>query len=373
MKLTISREILLELLSSVIGAVEKRHTSQILENILIKLEEKSLTVLATDLEIELSAQTEVQADIEGNVTVPARKFFDICKALPKDSLLNLSLDKNKRLVIRGARSRFVLATLPAEEFPLLDNIPFDQEIQIHEKNLRQALDATAFTMANQDVRYYLNGMLFDITADSLATVATDGHRLALHKVEEISSSFDENSEASHQIILPRKGVLELSRVLKTANDTEIKLQISSNHIRVQTASVRFTSKLIDGRYPDYKGAIPITFSTELNLDRLQFKSSLQRASILSNEKFKGVKVSLSNNLMVIESNNPEQETAKEEIDISYSGESFDIGFNVTYLLDAINHLKGETAVLCLNTTESSVLLFDPENEATRYIVMPIKL
>jgi DNA polymerase-3 subunit beta len=161
--------------------------------------------------------------------------------------------------------------------------------------------------------------------------------------------------------------------LKTANDTEIKLQISSNHIRVQTASVRFTSKLIDGRYPDYKGAIPITFSTELNLDRLQFKSSLQRVSILSNEKFKGVKVSLSNNLMVIESNNPEQETAKEEIDISYSGEAFDIGFNVTYLLDAINHLKGETAVLCLNTTESSVLLFDPENEATRYIVMPIKL
>jgi DNA polymerase-3 subunit beta len=251
------------------------------------LEEKSLTVLATDLEIELSAQTEVQADIEGNVTVPARKFFDICKALPKDSLLNLNLDKNKRLVIRGARSRFVLATLPAEEFPLLDNIPFDQEIQIHEQNLRHALEATAFTMANQDVRYYLNGMLFDITADSLATVATDGHRLALHKVEEISSSFDANSEASHQIILPRKGVLELSRVLKTANDTEIKLQISSNHIRVQTASVRFTSKLIDGRYPDYKGAIPITFSTELNLDRLQFKSSLQRVSILSNEKFRG--------------------------------------------------------------------------------------
>jgi len=369
MKLTISRETLLALLSSVIGAVEKRSTSQILENLLMQVENNTLSLLGTDLEIELSAQTELQAERDGSVTVPARKFLDICKALPNDTLLSLSLNKNQRLIIEGMRSRFELATLPANEFPLLDNIPFDQQVQVNDQALQNALDATAFTMANQDVRYYLNGMLFDIEENSLATVATDGHRLALHKLAEVQCS----TEASQQIILPRKGVQELSRLLKSTANQDITLQISNNHIRVQTETVRFTSKLIDGRYPDYKGAIPVNFSTELNLDRIQFRNTLQRVSILSNEKFKGVKVSLKTDLMVIESNNPEQEMATEEIDINYSGADFDIGFNVTYLLDAVNHLKGETAILALNSTESSVLLFDPEDESTRYIVMPIKL
>jgi DNA polymerase-3 subunit beta len=370
MKLTISREILLELLSSVIGAVEKRNTSPILENILMQVENNRLTVVGTDLEIELSAHADLQVEQAGSVTVPARKFLDICKALPADMQLNLTLTDKQRLIIQGVRSRFELATLPAAEYPLLDQIPIDQEIQVGEHILREALDATAFTMANQDVRYYLNGMLFDIEDDSLATVATDGHRLALHKITEI----ERNSDTNQQIILPRKGVLELSRLLKTIQKEQIiALQISSNHIRVQTDSVRFTSKLIDGRYPDYKGAIPVNFSTEISLDRLQFRNTLQRVSILSNEKFRGVKVSLQRNLMVIESHNPEQEVATEEIDIHYEGTEFDIGFNVTYLLDALNHLKSATAILALNSSESSVLLFDPEDESTRYIVMPIKL
>jgi DNA polymerase-3 subunit beta len=369
MKLTIPRETLLDLLNSVIGAVEKRSTSQILENILMQVSNDTLSVLGTDLEIELSAQTELSAEIDGSVTVPARKFLDICRALPSDTLLSLSLNDNQRLIIKGARSRFELATLPANEYPLLDQIPFDQQIQVSDHALQNALDATAFTMANQDVRYYLNGMLFDIEDNQLATVATDGHRLALHKVADVECNMDSNQ----QIILPRKGVQELSRLLKSSNDQAITLQISHNHIRVQTETVRFTSKLIDGRYPDYKGAVPVTFSTELHLDRLQFKNTLQRVSILSNEKFKGVRVSLKSDLMVIESHNPEQEVATEEIDINYSGTDFDIGFNVTYLLDAISHLKGETAILALNSTESSVLLFDPEDESTRYIVMPIKL
>ena len=352
MNLTISRETLLDLLNNVIGAVEKRSTSPILENFLMQLENNTLSILGTDLEIELSAQTGLSTDAQPNssITVPARKFLDICKALPNNSALTLSLSTNQRLIIEGMRSRFELATLPADEFPLLDKIPFDQQIQVNDKALKNALESTAFTMANQDVRYYLNGMLFDIENNNLATVATDGHRLALHKIADIECNMDTNQ----QIILPRKGVQELLRLLKSSNDQAITLHISHNHIRVQTDTVRFTSKLIDGRYPDYKGAIPVTFSTELALDRLQFRNTLQRVSILSNEKFKGVKVSLKTDLMIIESHNPEQEVAIEEMDINYSGADIDIGFNVTYLLDAIIHLKGDTITLALNGTESSV-------------------
>lgn len=369
MKITISRETLFELISNVIGAVEKRNTSQILENILIRAEGEKLTLFGTDLEIELSSHTTLQIEKEGSITVPARKFLDICKSLPTDTLLTLTVTEKQRMIIQGVRSRFELSTLPADEFPLLDKIPMDSEVQIIEKELKTALDSTAFAMANQDVRYYLNGMLFDMSSNSLATVSTDGHRLALHKIAELEMDADNDQ----QIIVPRKGVLELSRLLDNTRDLPIGLQISSNHIRVQTDTVRFTSKLIDGRYPDYKGAVPVNFTTELPLDRLQFRDSLQRVSILSNEKFRGVKLTLKKNLMIIESNNPEQETATEEIDINYDNDDFDIGFNVTYLLDAINHLKGDTVVLSLNTPESSVLTFDPEDEATRYIVMPIKL
>ena len=369
MKITISRETLFELISNVIGAVEKRNTSQILENILVRAEGGKLTLFGTDLEIELSSHATLQAEKEGSITVPARKFLDICKALPSDTLLTMEVNDKQRLIIQGVRSHFELSTLSAEEFPLLDQIPMDREVQIIEKDLKASLDSTAFAMANQDVRYYLNGMLFDISNDALATVSTDGHRLALHKL----TGLDIGEGDDQQIILPRKGVLELSRLLDGTRDLPIGLQLSANHIRVQTDTVRFTSKLIDGRYPDYKGAVPVNFVTELPLDRLQLRDSLQRVSILSNEKFRGIKLSLKKNLMIIESNNPEQETATEEIDISYDGDDFDIGFNVTYLLDAINHLKGETVMMCLNTPESSVLVLDPEDEATRYIVMPIKL
>lgn len=369
MKITISRETLFDLISNVIGAVEKRNTSQILENILIRAEDGVLTLFGTDLEIELSAHTPLQAEVDGSITVPARKFLDICKALPADTLLSMEVNDKQRLIIQGIRSRFELSTLPADEFPLLDQIPMDRELQISEKELKNALDSTAFAMANQDVRYYLNGMLFDISTESLVTVSTDGHRLALHKTAGIETETDD----SQQIILPRKGVLELSRLLDGSKELPITLQISSNHIRAQTDTVRFTSKLIDGRYPDYKGAIPVTFATELTLDRMQFRDTLQRVAILSNEKFKGVKLTLNKDLMIIESNNPEQETATEEIDINYDGGDFEIGFNVTYLLEAINHLKGDTTILALNTPESSVISYDPEDDLTRYIIMPIKL
>ena len=371
MKITISRETLFELISNVIGAVEKRNTSQVLENILLQAKDGKLTLVGTDLEIELLTHTKLDAEVDGSITVPARKFLDICKALPSDTLLSLEVSNNQRLIIQGVRSRFELATLPAEEFPLLDQIDIDEEIQIAEKDLKYALDATAFSMANQDVRYYLNGMLFDLTEDGLATVSTDGHRLAYHKNPNISVNAENGNR--QQIILPRKGVLELSRLLDRTRDLPITLQISRNHIRVQTDNVCFTSKLIDGRYPDYKGAMPVNFATELTLDRQQLRDTLQRVSILSNEKFKGIKLTFNRNLMVIESNNPEQETAVEEFDINYNGDDFEIGFNVTYLLEAINHLKGDTMMLCLNTPESSVLAYDPDDGSTRYIVMPIKL
>jgi DNA polymerase-3 subunit beta len=368
MKITLSRDTLFELLSDVAGAVEKKHTTPILENVLVRATESELVLVATDLEIEMSAEAPMKAEEPGEITVPARKFLDICKAMPADSVINLSVNENQRLIMQGLRSRFELSTLPASDFPLLDDLQFDNHLALTEEALKSLFEKTSFAMANQDVRYYLNGLLLDIGDASLATVATDGHRLAISKQQNLET----NTVGSQQIIVPRKGILELSRLL-SGNDGKIDLQISQNHIRVQTKNVQFTSKLIDGRYPDYAAAIPASAKHSLQLDRLQFRDTLQRVSILSNEKFKGVRLTLSEGVMTIESNNPERESAEEEIDINYADESFEIGFNVTYLLEAVNHIKGGTVSFDLTSPESSALLYDPEDETTRYVVMPIRL
>lgn len=368
MKITLSRETLLELLSDVIGAVEKKHTSPILENILINATESELVIVATDLEIEMSAETPMKAEVSGSVTVPGKKLFDICKAMPSDSVISMQLNDNGRMILQGVRNRFELSTLPARDFPSLDQLEFDQVLTLNEKNLKDMFDKTAFAMANQDVRYYLNGLLLDMGADHVATVATDGHRLAISK----SQAAEKGEVSAQQIIIPRKAILELSRLLES-KDREIALQISQKHIRLQTDNVQFTSKLIDGRYPDYQAAIPVLLDHQLQLDRHQFRETLQRVAILSNEKFKGVRLTLSNGVMKVESNNPERETAEEEIDVNFQGTEIEIGFNVTYLLDAINHINGDTVSFDLSSPESSTLLHDPEDEGTQYVVMPIRL
>ncbi len=368
MKFTISREILIEQLTHVVGAVEKKHTSKILENILIQVAEKELTLVGTDLEIEMSANIDIQAESVGQTTAPARKLYDICKALPSDCFILFETDDKQHLHIHGLRSRFKLATLSADDFPVLDDIPIKQEVSIPEKSLKELLDNVSFSMANQDVRYYLNGLLLEFSDNKIHGVATDGHRLA---VSEFSTQ--NNSTDDLKIIVPRKGILELSRLLDLTSEIPVTLQISDNHIRVNKDGIQFTSKLIDGKYPDYQAAIPSSSTHQIELDREQFRNTLSRVAILSNEKFRGIRIGLKNGQMTLHSNNPENESAEEEIDVNYSGDFFEIGFNVSYLLEAVNHIDSETIILELSSPDTSALLHAVDDENTRYVVMPIRL
>ncbi len=367
MKLTISKETLVEQLNYVVGAIEKKHTSKILENIFIRATENKLQLVGTDLEIEMSAEIDTNADILGQITTSAQKFFNICKALPKDSIILLETDDKQRLQIKGLRSRFELATLPADEYPLLDDIPIKQEITVPEKTLKNILDKVSFSMANQDVRYYLNGMLLVFSKNAIIAVTTDGHRLAITK------NTDSVIELEQKIIVPRKGILELTRLLDSSSELPITLQLSENHIRVNKDQIRFTSKLIDGKYPDYQAAIPTNCEYSIELDREQFSDTLARVSILSNETFKGIKIKIYDGTMYIQSNNPDNESAEEEIDVDYSGDVFEIGFNVTYLLEAINHLEGDTIIFELFTADTSAVLYSSADIDTQYIVMPVRL
>jgi len=369
MKFTVARDTLVELLANVVGAVEKKHTSKILENVLLSVFNGQLRLVGTDLEIELSASINIQVDREGAVTAPARKLLDITKALPSDSFISVELDNNARLLVKGGRSRFELATLPAEDFPELDEIPLDTELNITESQFKRLLDKTSFCMANQDVRYYLNGLLLDLVPGSVNSVSTDGHRLALCELKDEGVKVAERTS----IIVPRKGALELSRILESSSDVSVQIQMSSNHIRVEKDNVRFTSKLIDGKYPDYQAAVPSITNLSIQLDRVVFRDTLARVAILSNEKFRGIRLRLSNGVMTLMSNNPEQESAEEEIDINYSGEVFEIGFNVSYVLEAVNRLEGEMIDFNFTSASASALLSSSEDEGVRYVVMPVRL
>ncbi len=370
MKFTVARDTLVELLANVVGAVEKKHTTKILENVLLSVENERLRLVGTDLEIELSASINIQVDREGAVTAPARKLLDITKALPSDSFILVEQDENSsRLLIKGGRSRFELATLPAEDFPELDEIPLSSELVLMESQFKRLLDKTAFCMANQDVRYYLNGLLLDIATGVVSSVSTDGHRLALADCRDESIAIAERVG----IIVPRKGALELSRILESSSDVSVRVQLSENHIRVEKDNVRFTSKLIDGKYPDYKAAVPANTTLKIQLDRMVFRDTLARVAILSNEKFRGIRLRLTDGLLTLMSNNPEQESAEEEIDVNYSGEVFEIGFNVNYLLEAVNHLDGETVNFNFTSSAASALLSSDDDDGVRYVVMPVRL
>ena len=370
MKLIISKETLLEQLNRVVGAIEKKNTSDILENVLIQATPDTLKLVGTDQKIELSSSVEIQPEIPGQITAPARKLFDICKALPDGCFITIELDEQNSLHVKNQRSHFKLATLPAEAYPLLDDIPISQEVTLTEKSFKHLIEKVSFSMANQDVRYFLNGMLLDFQGTNLFAVATDGHRLAISKY---TDSHDYDKEFYEKIIIPRKSVLELSRLLDSNSQLPLTLQTSENHIRIKKDNFRFTSKLIDGKYPDYQTAIPVKTNHTIILDREQFRDTLLRVAILSNEKFRSIHILLNDNTMFLHSNNPENETAEEEIDITYTGDLFETGFNVTYLLDAVNHLEGKEIKLELTTPDASAILYSDDNTGTRYIIMPVRM
>jgi DNA polymerase-3 subunit beta len=365
MKLTAEREKLLAPLQAVIGVVERRQTMPVLANVLLGVREGQLAITASDLEVELVAATEVSVLQAGDITVPGRKLLDILRALPEKVSVSLSVEGEK-VVIKAGRSRFSLTTLPAAEFPVIDDINAQQTVKIPRKELLRLLEKTHFSMAQQDVRYYLNGMLLEIDAMSLRAVATDGHRLALCETELAAKA-----KTSQQVIVPRKGVLELQRVLTDQGTVDI--AIGSNHVRCQIGDVRFTSKLIDGRFPDYSRVIPAAAPNAIHADRDVLRQALQRAAILSNEKYRGIRITVKKNMLTVQAHNPEQEEAEEEIEVKYEGSDLEVGFNVNYLLDALAVIDGQEVELGLTDSNSSCLIRSPGNASARYVVMPMRL
>lgn len=365
MKFNIDREVLLPVLQTLSGVVDRRQSLPILSNLLFNLETNSLSITATDMEVELVVKMDIKLEQTGELTLPARKLLDICRALPQDSNLQFEV-KNDRALIKSGRSRFTLATLPAPEYPVIDIADNISSFNIKQKKLDQLLSNTQFAMAQQDVRYYLNGLLLEISSDKLRAVATDGHRLALDETE-INAELNEPI----QIIVPRKGITELSRLLQ--DDNEIEIQVSTNHIRIKNETSCFTSKLIDGRFPDYKRVIPELSETPVIADREELKNSLTRASILSNEKYRGVRIILNNNSLRALAHNPEQEEAEEELEVEYSGEELEIGFNVSYLLDTLSIIKSDKAKLSVLDANSSCLVLPEDESNCQYVVMPMRL
>ena len=365
MKLTAVREDLLAPLQSVIGVVERRQTMPVLANVLLAARENRLSVTGTDLEVELVATCTVSVQQSGDITVPGRKLLDIFRSLPEKVSVTLSTE-GERVSVRAGRSRFTLSSLPASEFPLVEEINAQQTLTMPQGEFRRLIDKTHFSMAQQDVRYYLNGLLLETDGKALRAVATDGHRLALCETE-----LSGKARTSQQVIVPRKGVLELQRILGTENNIE--LAVGTNHVRAQIGEIRFTSKLIDGRFPEYARVIPANPPKTVGADRESLRQALQRTAILSNEKYRGIRLTARPDLLTLQAHNPEQEEAEDQVEVSYKGEEVEIGFNVNYLLDALSAIEGDKVEIGLTDSNSSCLIHAPGTIHTRYVVMPMRL
>ena len=378
MHIVISREALLKPLAMVSSVVERRHTLPVLANVLLSVDKQQLSLTATDMEVELVGRTAVdQIKSSGDATVPARKLLDICRKLPEGQMLELS-QKDAKLTLKCGRSRYTLAALPATDFPVVEDEPDTFSVTVAQSLLWELLEKTGFSMAQQDVRYYLNGMLFEAASDYLRVVATDGHRLAMDTLK-IKNKVQE----MQQLILPRKGVLELSKLL--GEDGEITLTFGKNHIRAQMPEFTFTSKLVDGQFPPYERVLPKGGDKVLIGDSDQLRQALDRAAILSNEKYQGVRLILSKGELQIHANNPEQEEAEEAVAVDYNGENIEMGFNVSYLIDVLTTLSGGKARITLSNPDSSALI-EPHGDGEEgdekglaadtealYVIMPMKL
>lgn len=366
MRFTLQREAFLKPLAQVVNVVERRQTLPVLANFLVQVQNGQLSLTGTDLEVEMVSRIAVEDAQDGETTIPARKLFEIIRALPDGSRITVSQTGDK-ITVQAGRSRFTLATLPSNDFPSVDEVEATERVAIGEATLKELIERTAFAMAQQDVRYYLNGLLFDLRGDALRTVATDGHRLALCETD-----LAKPSGSKRQIIVPRKGVTELQRLLESG-DREIELEVGRSHVRVKRDDVTFTSKLIDGRFPDYEAVIPIGADREVKVDREALRAALQRAAILSNEKYRGIRVEVSPGNLKISAHNPEQEEAQEEIEADTTVSDLAIGFNVNYLLDALSALRDEEVIIQLRDSNSSALVRESSSEKSRHVVMPLRL
>lgn len=366
MKVLVSRNELLTALQAVVGVVERRQTLPVLANFLLEAREDELIVTGTDMELELVARARVQNLEPGRTTVPARKLFDICRGLPEGAEVSLDVGKDKALVKSG-KSRFSLATLPSDEFPTMGLAPGGQEVRLPRRALKGLIEKTQFAMAQQDVRYYLNGLLLDVAPTRLRAVATDGHRLAFSEV-----AVELGLSQVIQAIVPRKSILELGRLLDNT-DEEVILVMAPGQVMVNVGPVRLTTKTIDGRFPDYERVIPEHGERKLKAVREPFKRALARTAILSNEKFRGVRLALDPGVLKLQTHNPEHEEAEDEVEVEYDGAPLEIGFNVNYLMDVLSVLDGEGVVLELKNSEASGLMYAADDLSSKYVVMPMRL
>lgn len=366
MKFTINREQLLTPLQQIVSVIERRQTMPILSNVLIIVNDNQLVLTGTDLEIQIVAKLTLAEAENGEITIPARKFLELCRLLPANAEIKLEISEDKVKITSG-RSKFSLSTLPADNYPEFAESELPNSFHINAGKLKKALEKTIFCMANQDVRYYLNGLMLEIFNSKLKLVASDGHRLSIYKDEmEIATGYEE------RIIIPRKGVIELARLLDDAN-AELTVQFSANNIRIIIKDLIFSAKLVDAKYPDFSKVFEQAFLSPILINKQKFKETLTRVSVLANEKFKGVTFDITENLLKITTHNPEHDEGEEELGIDYQGEPLIIAFNAAYLLDAIANLDGDTASLIIAKNVSSCFIEEPNQEAYKFIVMPMRL
>jgi DNA polymerase-3 subunit beta len=349
------------------GIVERRHTLPILANILIRKDGERVSFLSTDIEVQITthAQVGTGADVAAT-TVAARKLLDILRALPESGDVTLTL-ANKRMTVQSGKSRFALQTLAAEEFPTVAQAEhYNAKVTLPQKTLKHLFNMVHFAMAQQDIRYYLNGLLLVVDGKNVIAVATDGHRLAFCQVA------TEQEFARHEVIIPRKTILELQRLLEDT-DEQVQLEIASNQVKLTFADIELMSKLVEGKFPDYTRVVPKGYKNNFTIGRDALLRSLQRAAIMTSDKFKGVRCVVNPGSMKVSSTNADQEEAVEEIEIDYGGDSVDIGFNVTYLLDVLNNLKCDSVNIALGDANSSALITVPDNPDFKYVVMPMRI
>ncbi|MEX0942881.1 MAG: DNA polymerase III subunit beta [Pseudomonadales bacterium] len=366
MKLKVDREALLKPLQQVAGVVERRQTLPVLSNVLLQVSPDQLSMTGTDLEVELIGRVPLAGAEPGEITVPARKMLDICRELPEKAEIELAY-ADQRLTIRSGRFRSTLSTLPAGDFPAVDRSATEMETELDSKAFKRLLDRTAFAMAQQDVRYFLNGMLIELGKGHVRTVATDGHRLAMSHLADPAADGEVK-----QVIVPRKGILEIQRLLNELAGN-VKITIGSNHLCIESADFTLTTKLVDGRFPDYERVVPKNGSKVVMADKQELRQALNRTAILSNEKFRGIRVNLSSGQLQLSANNPEQEEAEEVVSVDYEGDDLEVGFNVGYIQDVLGVVESDKVRITMHDANSSALLEEPEDDDSVYVVMPMKL
>lgn len=367
MKFTVDRDALLRPLQLLAGVVERRQTLQVLANVLIVAKGSTVEIVGTDLEVELHVRVEnVRVEQEGSTTLPTRKLGDIFRSFGEGAQVSVQLEAD-RSIVRSGRSRFVLATLPAADFPRTGGGVADFSLVLSQTDVRSLIDRVSFAMAQQDVRFFLNGMLLEVGPDYVRSVATDGHRMAMFTLKGIVGAGERR-----QVILPRKGVLELARLLDGSENT-CQFVFGKSHVSVSIGGYTLTTKLVDGQFPDYEKVIPKSLSRSFVGSRETLKDAFSRVAILSNEKYRGVRLKLEPELLTVQANNPEQEEAEEVVAVQYEGAPVEIGFNVAYLLDVMNVLGTPDVKFGISDANSSALIESPGHEDAVYVVMPMRL